>query len=75
MTLRRNIAWECDKSQASYLMRRCQKHQEDNLKLSYQTNHLIHMWDYNETKIQEATSFVVTLRNPVARVISAYRYA
>ena len=43
--------------------------------LARQTRFVFHMWDYNEEIAANATTFLVTLRNPVDRLISNYRYS
>lgn len=43
--------------------------------LAHQVNHYFHIEEYNETEMQESTSFLLTLRNPVDRIISTYRFS
>ena len=40
----------------------------------YTNKRVFHMWDKNETEMEQATTFVMTLRNPVDRMVSTYRY-
>jgi hypothetical protein len=44
-------------------------------KLARQTRHVFHMWGHDEPLIRNATSFLMTLRNPVDRIISTYRFS
>lgn len=44
-------------------------------KLAVHTHSVFHMWDKNDTAMEEATTFVITLRNPIERVISSYRFS
>ena len=43
--------------------------------LSHQTQHYFHIEEYRTEELEESTSFLVTLRNPVDRIISTYRYS
>ena len=43
--------------------------------LALQLKGYFHMWAYDEEELQQSTSFLFTLRNPVDRIISAYRYS
>ena len=43
--------------------------------LSHQTQHYFHIEEYNDTEIAQSTSFLITLRNPIDRIISTYRYS
>ena len=42
--------------------------------LAYQTKHYFHLKAFNDTELATSTSFLVTLRNPIERIISTYRY-
>jgi Sulfotransferase family len=56
--------------------RRCIDHKFPDPKavLAHQTKHYFHIESYDELELATATSFLVTLRNPVDRIISTYRY-
>lgn len=43
--------------------------------LSHQTQYYFHIEEYNTTQLEQSTSFLMTLRNPVDRIISTYRYS
>jgi Sulfotransferase family len=43
--------------------------------LAHQTKNYFHIESYDDTELATSTSFLVTLRNPVDRIISTYRYA
>ena len=43
--------------------------------LSHQTQHYFHIEEYDVEAMEASTSFLVTLRNPVDRIISTYRYS
>lgn len=72
-TIRNNIV-DLNCYRASPEKRGCTRYYRNNLTLPVQTLGVFHMWHVNEAELREATSFLVTLRNPVDRVISAYRY-
>ena len=81
MTVRRSTALLCllprFKSDQTGNEQRClQKYFDpsDN-KLSLQTRTYFHLWGYNEEQMQNATTFLVPLRNPVDRIISTFKYS
>jgi len=43
--------------------------------LARQTTGYLHMWSVDPNELEHSTSFLMTLRNPVDRIISAYRYS
>ncbi|CAB9509631.1 expressed unknown protein [Seminavis robusta] len=43
--------------------------------LAHLTKHYFHLEEYSTQELEESTSFLVTLRNPVDRIISAYRFS
>ena len=43
--------------------------------MTHQTQHYFHIEEYNATTMEQSTSFLVPLRNPVERIISTYRYS
>jgi hypothetical protein len=79
-TIRNNLApkeckdmhtWDNPKTKKEiWLKERCLHFEEIGQKLSLQTRNVFHLWGYNETAVKESTSFIVTLRNPVDRIIS-----
>ena len=38
--------------------------------LAHSVKHYFHLEEYNKTEVEESTSFLLTLRNPVERIIS-----
>jgi hypothetical protein len=48
--------------------------EEEALQPLYLNPKSFHVWAYFEKHLQEATTFIVPLRNPVHRIISSYRY-
>ncbi|CAB9519438.1 expressed unknown protein [Seminavis robusta] len=82
MSIRANLAANCKarefkgtKTEQRIELDKCLNHYKPHQKLSGQTRDIFHVWDLNQTAMDEATSLVVTLRNPVDRIISAYRYS
>ena len=80
MTIRRTLPIPCesrafkgDEREQLAALEKCQEHVRT-LKLASQIRSTFHMWDYNTTHLEQATSYIVTLRNPVDRIISTYRY-
>ena len=80
MTIRNNLApkeckdmdtWDNPQTKREiWLKARCSHVKEMGTRLSLQTRDVFHLSGYNETAVKEATSFIVTLRNPIDRIVS-----
>ena len=46
-----------------------------NATLARAIQHYMHMYSFNTTELEQSTSFLVLLRNPVDRIVSSFRYS
>jgi hypothetical protein len=83
MTIRQNLAHSCSlvdlpgtPRKQDRLRQKCRDRMNaNNTGLSLQTQAVFHNKDYNSTAVKEATTFVITLRNPIDRFHSVYRFS
>ena len=83
LTIRQNLAHSCSlvdlpttAKKQDRIRQKCRERMNaNNTGLSLQTHAVFHNKDYNSTAVKEATTFVITLRNPIDRIHSVYRYS
>ncbi|CAB9500674.1 expressed unknown protein [Seminavis robusta] len=82
LTIRENLAHTCNfvgfggsLKRQERKRQKCKDRLNRNGGLSLQTQSVFHGQDYNGTAVKESTTFVITLRNPIDRIVSAYRYS